>query len=498
MTYITADELFSTHWKHVVVGRGYAGLVNCSTLAELGKLPTGTLIIGDQDPWSEYVDHPMGQYPALLTLPGFKYSVSQCSSESHYVSSKDFSKVNSDQLDYLVREHHIKIADAVVTEPFRRSNGTWILELKQDGEKNALSCDKIDVCTGPGGPRIFFPVDDQDIRGPWTDDVRHQFDKEILKDLICRKRSAALNGHDFMCQTLDQLSNVVVVGEGPLAANCVEHALNQDSNVTWVSRPERFHTCFPESERYDYLVKNAGYLRELAVELDSKVDTELVQRICSSIMTENPKLHIRFGSVKRVTKGSLELCPKSLGFEFSPPTATKQPDYPKNPISFSTLVISAANQSEPHEKESIAYLLEAISNSRTSEGLLPIVANGTFVGLQTECKSLRILGAASRNESLLRLYPNVSDSMKESEQKLRQWLTSLCAQARMNNFNMGITSGSSAIAWANGYYNDEHPDHSAQTTFDMTLSPVETRPAKVTPFQRSEITAPLCYCHRLA
>lgn len=82
-----------------------------------------------------------------------------------------------------------------------------------------------------------------------------------------------------------------------------------------------------------------------------------------------------------------------------------------------------------------------------------------FVGLQIPDGSLRVLGAASRNPCLIeRLRPDTPEDIA-----YREWCDSLCWQARMPNYGMGITVGAATIAMANEYYSDTSPDTCAQT-----------------------------------
>jgi hypothetical protein len=67
----TNDELRATEWGLVVLGRGYSALVDCMTRLHAGTLPEQTLLVGQPDPWRRYANHPMGQYPALLAIPGY-------------------------------------------------------------------------------------------------------------------------------------------------------------------------------------------------------------------------------------------------------------------------------------------------------------------------------------------------------------------------------------------------------------------------------------------
>ena len=59
---------------YVIVGCGFSAVTNHAILARqpagrLGALPI--LHIGGTDPWRSYFPMPMGQWPTLLSLPGF-------------------------------------------------------------------------------------------------------------------------------------------------------------------------------------------------------------------------------------------------------------------------------------------------------------------------------------------------------------------------------------------------------------------------------------------
>ena len=75
------------------------------------------------------------------------------------------------------------------------------------------------------------------ISGPWSPAVRANFDVSLLQDLYDGLRRRAFIAEDFMRRRA-VVGTVLVVGEGPLAAGVVEHALRCGAtNVIWTGRP---------------------------------------------------------------------------------------------------------------------------------------------------------------------------------------------------------------------------------------------------------------------
>ncbi len=92
---------------YVIVGNGFSSVVNHATLrlSEWGKGRLGRAEVWhiyQLDPWPTYVDHDMGQWTDLLTLPGFNNTPSGATNK--YLRSKEFGTLTGRQLDDIIKE----------------------------------------------------------------------------------------------------------------------------------------------------------------------------------------------------------------------------------------------------------------------------------------------------------------------------------------------------------------------------------------------------------
>ena len=153
-------------------------------------------------------------------------------------------------------------------------------------------------------------------------------------------------------------------------------------------------------------------------------------------------------------------------------------------VPFDSLVVSASSESAENERRSAAHLLASLPKSVSPAGLQAIVREEMFVGLEAQGLSLRVLGAASRNSSLLARSP-IDPS---AEAAYREWHDSLCPQARMAGHAMGITIGAATIALANDYYSMANPDLCGQTVRLSACSFRASRESKTTPLAAADPT----------
>lgn len=484
----TDEELRATSWDLVVVGRGYAGITNCVTRWRKGDLPSKTLIIGKRDPWLKYAKHDMGQYPALLALPGFDTDAQPTDySEAEFLSSRRFAAQNRLQLRRLLAAHDLREIEGLIEAPLSYVNQKWIVQLAMQGRSVTVRTANVDLCSGPGPGRVFSPGSGN-IYGPWAVGIRDSFEPQLLQELMDGVGYRARVAEAFM--GVKEISGrVIVVGEGPLAASTVEHALRSGAKqVTWVGRSLEMISSFPPSLRYDGLINSAEDVRQCEGKLNalidsgSRADTALLQTPMTPV---DARLTIVLGCVSGVAPDYATLIP-SGPCPLRVLSATEQFVYSAgHPLMqpFDMIVISASSQDSQAERLAAAHLLNSLPKSVSSRGLVPISRDAMLVGLEIPIGSLRVLGAASRNQAIVKRFSQGSPEDTAYE----NWHNSLCAQARMLKCAMGVTVGAATIAMANNYYSSTSPDLCAQTTRKIDFPLRAIRNTRPTPFSKGEL-----------
>lgn len=487
---ITDEELRKTDWDLVVIGRGYASLANCATRFHAQALPENTLLVGQADPWITYAEHPMGQYPTLLAIPGFSEAAQprECSPKE-FLSSSRFAAQNSRQISWLCAKASLRQVDSVIESPLEFVSGHWMIPLTRDNNKVTLRARNVDICTGPGPMRIFAPGGGH-IYGPWSAGIRDSFDPALLQEIRDGVGKRALVAETFMTHETAN-AKVLVVGEGALAASVVEHALRCGAKeVYWVGRPTQIPASFPPSLRYDGLVKNANEVRDCGARMNLQIDNGErvdVKSLIDVLVPTDSRLTIILGAISCVSSNSVTLISDS-NFSIFTATALEQNVLPAGEpqsLAFDTIVVSASSQNNESERQSAAHLLKSIPKSISSKGLQAISYDAMFVGLKVEDETLRVLGAAARNPFLVNRY--LASSSENAE--YINWHDSLCAQARMPDYAMGITVGAATIAMANQYYSDTHPDICAQTARLPKCALRTARESRPTPFEPQELAS---------
>lgn len=487
MTEPSEDELRATDWKLVVVGRGPAAVVNCVTRARVGTLPAKSLLVGRPDAWLEYADHEMGQYPSLLALPGFDATLMPRSAPKSFLSSRTFGESNRDQLHALLASHNIAVATADVEVPFEFVAQRWLVHLRSAASEITVTTENLDVCSGPGPGRAFSPGGGR-VAGAWATGVRDVFDSSLLKDLLDRTRSRAFIAEDYMKEKSSAGSSLVV-GEGPLAASCVEHALRRGApKVIWVGRPlDMAQLSFPPSARYDNLVSDADDVRAWSESVETDIASGKqpnLNDLTASLRPRDARMTILLGQVSAVHSDHATIVPHGYYdmLELSAGDQIKHPSGSDLRADFAHLIVSAASENSEAERHAAAHLLRSLPKWATAKGLQPIESAPKFVGLETPDGSLRVLGAASRNTTLLN--DRIRSSTRESE--FRAWHDSLCAQARMPRYAMSIAVSGATIAAANAFYAHSTPDRCAQTAEGSTAI-LSGRSKRREPFTASEL-----------
>ena len=86
---------------YVIIGCGFSGITNHATL-QATRLGSRTVLhIGARDPWADYHPMPMGQWPSLLTLPGYQTQPTNVTAPA-CLGSDEFATINQTEWDRLL------------------------------------------------------------------------------------------------------------------------------------------------------------------------------------------------------------------------------------------------------------------------------------------------------------------------------------------------------------------------------------------------------------
>jgi hypothetical protein len=228
---------------YAIIGRGFAAAVNLSTLllTDFGRTRIGgrkVVLIGQQDLWSGFYPHLMGQRARLLALPAF---INQPTGED-FLWSSEFARIVAEQYHALTTRGCAEIIDRLVKKIRRLDEDFEILD---PDRKSILRADKIDICTGPGSPKVKLDA---------------VFPEELVAELAHPpgRPRRMYSGHTFLSR--EQVPNdgsVCVIGGGPVGSLCCERLLaNDEAKVLWVNLGD-LGLAFPPSGRFDSLAMRA-------------------------------------------------------------------------------------------------------------------------------------------------------------------------------------------------------------------------------------------------
>ncbi|MGH1347828.1 MAG: hypothetical protein ACRBN8_40110 [Nannocystales bacterium] len=269
---------------YVIIGRGPAGVTNCTTLFGCAKGlerldGRRVLQVGFKNPWPTYLKHGMGQPGYLLTLPGFAAQPNATGTEvDGGLDSREFGAAIDVQLAKLVTDNGVverpgwvvwiqkKGADDTkpVEEDFTPEAGgpeiyaalgtaieaanrenDWpdaaeyrVLVLVDD-EPTILPyyASHIDFCSGPGRPNIFGGGDarDQGKTAPWLA-------PENWDDALKNRR--VLNGVDAIVDEVALSNNerICVTAGGGVGLNCAEKSQKKGCWLDWFGRTTLVNT----------------------------------------------------------------------------------------------------------------------------------------------------------------------------------------------------------------------------------------------------------------
>lgn len=149
------DQLY-----YMIAGLGFSAVLNHLLLKKtafgrerIGNRPV--MHIGEADPWATYDIDRMGQWPALLHLPGFA-DFGPLEPAREFLKSRTFADANRSALSHLMAQGNSMVLLGRITEVEERGGDRLLLRaIDEQGTMREITVEKTDVCTGLGPPKRF-------------------------------------------------------------------------------------------------------------------------------------------------------------------------------------------------------------------------------------------------------------------------------------------------------------------------------------------------------
>jgi hypothetical protein len=418
---------------YVIVGCGFSAITNHSILRQTGHRLQNlkVLHIGAPDPWADYHAMPMGQWPSLLTLPGYQSPLTNVT-RSACLGSDEFGATNQAEWGRIAAFQ----AFAHVNEKVKaiKSVGTPPREYEialDDSATTVVRAAYIDVCAGPG------PASDP----PATVSI----DPVLMSEYTTGSRLRGLwprllSGEKYLSRSAGAWAtnkSLCVIGGGPTSAWCVERAQSEGNNVLWLSK-DPLNAAFVSSRRNDDLV--AGVIERELVQGEHIVKGALLPSKTTTIFAEgfeataikplsNKMVRVDFQPIS----GKAQRYVNSLGAQGLPPH-----------INVDQVIYSIGQNTDPTHPKSWPSILDSVLAGAISKGTHLIKDRyDRAVGLQSEDQRIRVLGATALS------HPKFQSQITDPDAPLRKFYRSLTEQSRVR---CGITLAALTIAEANGLW----------------------------------------------
>ena len=418
----------------------------------------------------------MGQWPTLLTLPGFQNkptSISRCDN----FGSAEFADLNDREWNQLISARPVYHTNAkvvtIASTPARPH--PYQLSLA-DGTTARAEC--VDICGGPG----------QALGLSTPAVVDSSLDSEFTagKGLVW-SWPRLLSGEMYLSQPTNRRTtpgSVCVVGGGPTAAWCVQRAQSLGDSVVWLAQ-ETLNGAFVSSRRNDGLLQ--GPVTRKLVNGEYVVDSALLPSSMTTVFGEG----VDVSSVAVDPSNQVEV--NFVPVQPWAPQFTNHSGHISAPsIIVDQVIVAIGQATEDKHPQSWASMVKALlakSPDHFIEG-----REKRVVGLQSKDKKLRVLGAAALS------HPDLKKEWKDQRTPSNVFFRSLVDQARVPN---GITLAALTIAEANNFWpgtvNDnlntaglkdlENLTSSWPSSLDGAKTWFETRGHRVPPFDLSEFSS---------
>jgi hypothetical protein len=416
---------------YVIVGCGFSAITNHSILQQTAqRLQDLTVLhIGAPDPWADYYAVPMGQWPSLLTLPGYQSKLTN-TARSACLGSDEFGDINKSEWDRLASVRPFAHVNAKVTaiKGVNTPPSEYQIVL-DDPARTFVRAAYVDICAGPG------PAKDLPATGIDPVLVAEYQTGSRLPRLWPR----LLSGENYLSKSSGPWASnksLCVIGGGATSAWCVERAQSQGNKVIWLSK-EPLNAAFVSSRRNDNLV--AGVMKRELVQGEHIVKGSLLPRKTTTIFAEgyeattikaltNNMVRVDFQST-----GTTQRYVNSLGPQSVPPY-----------VNVDQVIYSIGQNTDEKHPKSWPFILASVLASATSKGTHLIKDRyDRAVGLQSEDHSIRVLGATALS------HPAFQSQITDPDAELRKFYRSLAEQSRVR---CGVTFAALTLAEADGLW----------------------------------------------
>jgi hypothetical protein len=466
---------------YVIVGCGFSAVTNHAILARqpagrLGALPI--LHIGGTDPWRSYFPMPMGQWPTLLSLPGFGSRPSSILRTDNLYSD-EFADVTDDEWNQLMTIRPFYAIDrrllrirppAIPADPY---------EIVLD-DNTVIRAAFIDICGGPG------PAEGLDSSAYLDHTLEWEYDNSAGTAFGWPR---VLSGEKYLfSSTLARTTagRICIAGGGPTAAWCVERAQNSGDTVYWMSR-DPLASAFVSSRRNDGLLQ--GPVTRRFNNGNHEIDSDIFPNSPTTIFGEGVEISQvdtnHADEVLLQVHPAAKATPKFVSSSGTLAAVTS--------LIVDQVVVAFGQRTETKHSSSWATMLSAILNVvPTSRNHLIEGREGKIVGLQSRDERVRVLGAAAL------AHPDFRPEWRTKGTPSNIYFRSLAEQARVYT---GIAVAAVTIAEANHFWPPTTVNHNLNTAglddlaaitahwnpaADGAITWFETRAVRVPPFDPTE------------
>jgi hypothetical protein len=462
-----ATNTAATRPVYAIIGMGYSAIVNHSTLrlSDWGKARIAgmeVVHVHEGDPWPDYVDHGMGQWSDLLTLPGY---FTQQFGGAFYLMSSKFGGATSTEAGRVTSEPNVRlIRGRVESIKYKKVGKAKKFAIEIPGSPTLIA-DYVDVCPGPGAMRLTERTKSKGTAKEFSkremmfDDVLYEEYSKPAPTSPEKKIRRVVGAQTYLNKNIvANVPRACIFGAGPLSGSCIERAHKAGvDEIYWIAASSPLNRSFAPGLRYDDLAR---------LEKDQPLPRRRAP-LGNDVLLYPARTNVRFGEgfkiwrVSTAKKGRIQLefvsgSPRGRkGPRFVDPTDSKRKE--PGDLVCDQLIISSGSQDGDDEPGSAAYLTKHI---RKDEGnrftlLKPVPARykvpgigQVTVGLRSKDKDIkfRLLGTAGLTHA---------DREKEDEDdaipsKLALWELSLPAQAHVAR--VGVTISAACVAQANGFF----------------------------------------------
>ena len=413
---------------YVIIGCGFSAILNHVQLVSSAatRIQGLTILhIGLNDPWFHYRSMSMGQWPGLLSLPGYTVPAADPYGTVP-LNSKIFANRNQLQWAQLGVTHPSSHRSGTVTAIIQSGNSFLVrLDTNED-----IKAAYIDICGGLGPPR--------------NPSSKIAVDATLQTEFETRSSATGswprlTSGEGFLMETENRCSpgsKVCVYGGGPTAAWCVESAQNDGCEVVWLAR-QSVNDAFVASGRNDHLV--AEMITRTNVNGNHVVTGDLTPRKSSTTFGE----HVQVIALVGLDGHQVEVTTDPL------PGKTPRWVGAAGPIAsfvtekFDQVICAIGQQQHPKDRQSWAAMVRTyIVEAKRHKQHVIRDADGRAVGLKNLEETLRVLGAAALGHRDIEKEWNNTDTPSYS------YYRSLVEQARVP---VGIVLAANSVSAANNF-----------------------------------------------